>query len=243
MSFVTEGVNVFVEKPISYNMDGVETLLNVCKEQNVVLGYSCNLRYLSCMKLIKTLLDNGSIGKPVSCESYFGYYLPLWHNDNTWKTSYSASETGGILKDDSHSINLIEYLFSNIIDSKGFLVHTNLLDIKKEDITKHIHLTDKNVVCCITSDYINHMYRRTLSIVGEKGNIELDIEKLDNDTFGASVYLHTPTNKEWRVFSCNQKINDMYIDMVSDYISCITNHKEFQCNGVSELKIIDKLTK
>lgn len=234
---------LFIEKPISYSLDGTKTILDLCKENNIVLGCSCNLRYLSGIKLVKTLLDNEAIGKPISCEYYFGYWLPSWHNDDTWKSSYSASETGGILNDDSHSINLIEYLFGDIIESKCFTVHTDLLNIKNEDVTKHIHLTDKNIICGITSDYINHVYRRTLSIVGEKGNIELDIEKLDNDMLGVSVYLHTASNKEWRVFSCNQKTNDMYIDMVLDYITCVMNGTPFQCNGLSEIRIIDKLKK
>jgi len=234
---------IFCEKPLSFSMEGVDTVISMCKERNIKLGCACNLRYLSGIRLIKTLLNSGNFGKIVSCEYYFGHWLPFWHNDNTWKESYSASEKGGIILDDSHSINLIEYLCGNIVESKGILYHTNLLDIKCEDVAMHIHKTDKGVICRITSDYINHIYTRNISIVCEKGNIQFEIERIEDGNIISSVCIHTPEIKEWRVFSCDQPLNSIYIDLIADYINCITNNKEFQCNGVSELKIIDNIKK
>lgn len=234
---------IFCEKPLSFSMEGTETLKSMCDEKNIKIGCSCNLRYLSGIRLVKTLLDSGNFGKIVSCEYYFGHWLPHWHNNDTWKESYSASKNGGVTLDDSHSINLIEYLCGDIIESKGILYHTGLLDIKCEDIATHIHKTDKGVVCRITSDYINHIYTRNVSLVCEKGNIQWEIESIEDGNIISSVCIHTPNIKEWRVFSCNQPLNSMYIDMIVDYMDCATKNKEFQCDGISELKIIDKLKK
>jgi len=235
---------VFIEKPLSFSMEGVDTVISMCKERKIVLGGSCNIRYLSGIQLIKTLLNSGNFGKIVSYEYYFGHWLPFWHNNNSWKESYSASEIGGgILLDDSHSINLVEYLCGNIIESKGILFHTDLLDIKKEDVAIHIHKTDKGVICKITSDYINHVYTRNISIVCEKANIQWEIESIEDGNIISSVFLHTPNIKEWRIFSCDQSLNSMYIDMIADYINCVNNNKEFQCNGILELKIIDNIKK
>lgn len=233
---------IFVEKPLSHNKDGIITLKNICEEQNIKLMTGCNLLFSRGIQLIKTLLDNNSIGSPLSTQYYFGHGLKHWHPDTDYKTSYSAGEHGGILRDDSHAINLVQYLYGNIIQSTGILHRSGELDISNEDIASHIHVTDKNVVCTITSEYLNHQYIRNMFIAGQTGNLQWEISNISTDgNMECSVYIHTLTYEEWRVFDCSEHINDMYLNEIKYFINTVRNNRTPISDGIADVMVIDGL--
>lgn len=235
MSFAVEGIHVFVEKPLSYNMDGIQTLLNICSEQNIKLMCACNLRFLNGINLIKTLLSNNTIGKVYTSQYFYGWDLRKWHLNSDYTKSYSAGIFGGIALDDIHAADLMLYLFNKITDIKGFLTHTKTLKIAKEEIADYTLLCE-DVVCHIHSDYLSPEYTRSLEIYGTEGIIQYDI-------VNGQVNLKTQKIDEWRTFSVAESINMMYLHEMEYYISCISDNVTPVSNGVESLKWILELKK
>ncbi len=233
--FVYKNKHIFVEKPLSHNLNNVSTLVDVCKKNNLKLMCGANLLFDNSVKLVKILIDNNTLGKIYSVDYCFGHFLPTWHETWDYTKSYSCSESsGGILRDDVHALSLIQFLFGNIVESKGIIYNTHSLEVKADDIAKCVHKTNKDIIVSISQDYLNIDYTRNMSIIGEKGNIIWDFA--DNE-----VCLKTKSISEWRIFRTNPDRNQMYIDEIIYYINCIKNNIEPMTNGVCELKILEKI--
>ena len=54
--------DVFVEKPLSLNLEEAENLVNIANKQNKILMVGHVLRYHPCVKKIEQLVKNGDIG-------------------------------------------------------------------------------------------------------------------------------------------------------------------------------------
>jgi len=244
MSFAIEGIHVFVEKPISYSTEGVSDLINICKEKNTKLMCGCNLRFLQSVKLLKMLLNNGSIGRPLTSDYTFGYELRKWHPGTDYTKSYSAGLHGGILLDDIHAIDLFEHLFGKPVDVKGYLINTGILNIKNEDIAEYILKTDNGFTGRIHSDYYSIEYTRNMRILGSQGILEWNMELTDNNEFNSAVYIKTPAINEWRVFrNIIEPVNNMYVNEMQYFINCIENNTEPYSNGRTALETAMKLKK
>lgn len=235
ISFATEKIHIFVEKPLSHSMEGVETLMNICTENNIKLMCGCNLRFLNGIQLVTSLLNNNTIGKVYSAQYFYGWDLRKWHPDSDYTKSYSAGIYGGTALDDVHAVDLMIYLFGKITDIKGYLTHTKTLKIAKEEIADYTLLCE-DVVCHIHSDYLCPEYTRFIEIYGTEGIIQYDIAN-------GQVNLKTQKIDEWRTFDVVEDINTMYLHEMEYYISCISNNITPMSNGVESLKWILELKK
>lgn len=232
--FATKNKHIFIEKPLSYNMDGVNTFVNICREQSIKLMTACNLRFNNGIRLVSILLNNKSIGKPLSCQYYFGHDLRQWHPDRDYTKSYSASYTGGILNDDIHALDLLIYLFGLPVDIKGILYKSGILNIEQEDIASYVIKFDSGVIGSIVSDYLSPSYLRNMQIIGEHGIIHWSFDE-------GYVNLKTKNIDSWRTFNTSEPTNEMYIREMSYFIECIQKDIKPFSDGIEPLKWILKL--
>src|SRR5947209_6487554 len=72
------GCHLFVEKPLSDTLDGVERLLAMVRERNLVTLVGCNMRFHPGLMRVKGLLDEGAIGRLICARVEVGHYLPDW---------------------------------------------------------------------------------------------------------------------------------------------------------------------
>ncbi len=225
---------IFCEKPLSFNSDGTQTLVNICHEKDIVFMTGCNLLFSSGVRLVKMLLDNKTIGNPYYAEYFYGSWLPDWRPGTDYRTSYSASITGGILLDDIHSINLFLYFFGKPTSFKGNLHRTGLLEIKKEDISNTSIDFENGLTTHLHSDYLSKKYMRNVQIFGDKGIIQLDF-------YEGYVNLFTESLPEWRTFNTKEDTNEMYLREMQYFIEAVNNKIDIPFNGVEEMKIVTEI--
>lgn len=93
--FINTGASLFVEKPVANTVDSVFPLINLLDKKKVLFWAACNLRYHEPVRIIKSLVDEGRLGKLISIRFHFGHYLPNWRPDRDYKKTYSAMEKMG----------------------------------------------------------------------------------------------------------------------------------------------------
>jgi predicted dehydrogenase len=59
-------VHLFIEKPLSTSLEGVDDLLEVCAKRRLVLMIGYNLRFSPSLKILRKALIDGRIGRPLS---------------------------------------------------------------------------------------------------------------------------------------------------------------------------------
>ncbi len=53
----------------------------------------CNLRFLPSLQLVRRLVDDGRIGRPLSARAHCGYYLPHWRPTTDYRDAWTLGYT------------------------------------------------------------------------------------------------------------------------------------------------------
>lgn len=211
-----KGCHLFIEKPISHTMEGVDELINIIKEDNLVAMVGYNTRFHPNMKRIKNLLNNNAIGKITSFRAQTGYYLSEWRPGD-YRKSYSANKKlgGGVILDLSHEIDYARWFLGEVKEVFCFSDKLSSLDMNVEDSADILLKFKSGAIGNIHLDYIQRSPSRSFKIIGEEGTIICDLNK-------HVVKLFTTENRRWQVFSEDEyDKNEMYIEEMKHFINCI----------------------
>ena len=228
------GINLFIEKPLSNNLQGIDELLEIVKKNNLVSLVGCNTRFLPSFKLVRKMIKQGKIGKVLSVKVECGFYLPYWHPYEDYRKMYSANKSlgGGVILDDIHEIDSLMWLFGKVRKVFCYADKISNLDIDTEDIAEIFLKFESGVVAQIHLDYLQRTYRRYYEFIGEKGIIIWDY-------ITQKVELYKEKTNQWEVFqeSINTNREIMFIDEIKHFINCI-KRKEQSVNDISSAKKI-----
>ncbi|MDB5866720.1 MAG: Oxidoreductase [Betaproteobacteria bacterium] len=159
---------VLVEKPL---FDGPRELpANTFRAAFV--GY--NLRFHPVVQRLAGLVKDAPA---ISVQAYAGQYLPAWRPSADYRASYSASAArgGGVLRDLSHELDYLTWLFGAWIRVTARGGHLSPLEIDSDDVYA---LMFETRACPIVQLQINYLDRTTkrFAIVNTAGHtIEADI--------------------------------------------------------------------
>ena len=112
-----KGIHLLIEKPISDSSMGVQALINICHQNNVVLMTAYNLRFLPSLIEFKKQLQANKIGNIYSVRSEVGQYLPSWRIDKDYRKSVSSQKKmgGGVLEKEGMKRALREASRSDLV--------------------------------------------------------------------------------------------------------------------------------
>ena len=94
-----ENCHIFVEKPLSHNLNDVDRLIELTKEKELVLMVGYCLRFHPALLFIKKIIDEGKIGRILSFRLETGNYLPDWRPGSDYRKNYAGSFSlgGGVI--------------------------------------------------------------------------------------------------------------------------------------------------
>ena len=129
------GCHLFVEKPLSHTLDGVERLRETVASKGLVALVGCQWRYHPCIRWLRDLLDAKALGRLVRAEIDYGEYLPDWHPYEDYRTSYAARSDlgGGVVLTQIHDYDLAWWLFGPVRTVTASGGHASTLQIDVED--------------------------------------------------------------------------------------------------------------
>lgn len=199
---VKAGCHLFIEKPISHNLSGVDKLLGLAKEKKIVLQVGYCLRFEPELKKIKHKLEQNKIGKVKKATIIAQSCLSDWRPDTDYKQSYSAKKSlgGGVLLDLSHEIDYAVWFFGKVKTVKAKLGYSQELGIETEAEAELKLVFESEVEVEISLDYLNKKHLRNCQIMGEKGNLAWDFKAI--------------VDQGW-------DINEMYIEELKNFIEAI----------------------
>ena len=223
ISAAKHGCHLFIEKPISNTLDGIDELINIVHKKNLVVLIACNLRFHPCLQFIKKSLDEKRIGKVISARVQMGQYLPDWHPWDDYRTMYSAQQSlgGGIILDAIHELDYISWLLGDVTQVFSFSDKLSNLDIDTEDVAEILLRFKSGAIAEVHLDYVQRYPSRSCEIIGEEGSIFLNLRE-------GTVKVYTAEKMEWEVFELlkSYDMNQTYVDEMSHFISCIENKEK-----------------
>ena len=168
---------MFIEKPLSHNIDEVHELIKEVEKRNLVAFMAYNLRFHPMMDKIKIWLERKIIGKLLNVNISLTSRMTDWHPWEDYRKSYVSRKDlgGGVVLSQSHELDYLYYLFGmpEWVFAEGG--NSGILDIDVEDTVTSI-LKFKDVCASLHINYVSKIQKRTLEITGEKGTILWDQE-------------------------------------------------------------------
>jgi predicted dehydrogenase len=218
LSAARHGCHLFIEKPLSHSLDGVDELLHIVAEKGLITLVGCNMRFHPGIAKIKKLLENEAIGKVLCARVQAGQYLPDWHPGEDYRQGYSAKMSlgGGVILDDIHEIDYISWLLGEVSQIVCFSGKLSSLEIDTEDTAEILLWFKSGAIGEVHLDYTQRTYSRSCHIIGEEGTILWDF----NDK---QVKMYSARTEEWQPFpeEPDYDINQMYIEEMQHFIDCI----------------------
>lgn len=232
-----EGIDLFIEKPLSHNLLDVEKLERIINEKDIKVFVAYNLRFLGALKFIKEQLINKVIGAPYFAKIEVGQYLPAWRPERDYSASYSAQKTkgGGVALDLSHELDYMCYLFG--MPNSWSTIKTKVSDLKidADDLFEGLYKFKNNFVCNVHMDYLQQVKRRNLVIIGSNGTIMCDFFK---------KYIKMTINSNEIIIEDENlfDINKTYMDELKHFIKSVESRNE-PCvsigDGINVLKLLE----
>ncbi len=104
LKLVQNKVHIFMEKPIAADDKGLDNVLSLVADNQLVFAVGYIFRFHPGFKKVKELLDSGAIGTVYGARVECGQYLPDWHPWEDYRGFYMSkkNEGGGALLDISH---------------------------------------------------------------------------------------------------------------------------------------------
>lgn len=203
------GVALLIEKPLGTDRSDVATLEAEVAARDLFVHVGSNWKFHPAFKTMKSLLEQGRIGKVVGAQVLAGQWLPDWHSWEDYRRGYSARrDLGGGVVFDSHELDYLTWLLGPAEALVGFAVRTGVLETETEDVAGVCLRLASGAVATLQLDYIQRESRRRYHLTGAEGTIEWDLQ-------AASVNLYCAAEKRTHSIDCRtDDFNEMYVEQM-----------------------------
>lgn len=157
---------VLVEKPLYHRIETDDFAF-----EEIYVAY--NLRFHPCIQYIKNL----NLQDVVSIQAYVGQYLPTWRPRTDYRTSYSASrkQGGGVLRDLSHELDYLLYLFGSWKELVAIQGKYSNLEIDSDDHVGIMYATANTPLIQVQLNYVDHHIQRKIILNTNESTYVIDL--------------------------------------------------------------------
>ena len=235
-----EGLDLFLEKPLSNSLKGVEKLRAIVKKKKLITQMGCNLRFHPCIKKIKSLIEQQKIGRIISAQVKSCSYLPDYHPWEDYRKGYSARKDlgGGVILTQIHEIDYMYWFFQEVENVVSMSGKFSALDVTAEDYMSSLLQFKNKIIGELHMDYFQRPSFRSCKIRGTKGEIYWNS---DNNC----VNIFNMNKRKWETkfdngFSHNLDTYASYVEELKHFLKCVKHRKETINDleqGIATLKI------
>jgi predicted dehydrogenase len=209
------GCHLFIEKPVSHTMEGVERLRAKVESGGLVAMVGCQWRFHPLVRQLRALLRSAALGPLQSAHIAYAEYLPDWHPYEDYRMSYAARAQlgGGVVLTQIHDYDLAWWLFGAPHRVRATGGHLSDLEIDVED-TVDATLETAAVAVRVTQTMATRPPRRSITVEGEQGRATLDLlaGRLDVDA--------RPPLAPVAPIADYQR-NQMFVDEAAQFLECL----------------------
>lgn len=230
------GSHLFLEKPISHSMKGVEDLRRLIQNRGLIALVGFQFRFHPLLRQVKRLLEDNVIGPVVSVQAHWGEYLPGWHPWEDYHQGYSAKSKlgGGVLLTLCHPFDYLRYLLGEVESVSAIQSQIGGLGIEVEDNADVLLKFKSGVIGNVHLDYIQRPPEHYVRIIGQNGTIHWD-------NLAGFLKWHSSKGK-WKKVSVPEGFerNNLFLDEMRHFISCIAKNEQPLCtidDGIKALRI------
>ncbi len=162
--------HVLCEKPLGMTIDQAEKMIQICKEEGVILGTALMMRFLAQHKAALKIIQDGKLGKPVYGRAQLScWYPPI---EGAWRQDPNIGGGGSLMDMGSHCIDLMEMFFGRV-KSVSCFINNNVHSYKSEDSSLVSLYFENGALATVDSFFCipDNSSKNILELYGSKGSI------------------------------------------------------------------------
>lgn len=177
------GCDLFLEKPVSHNLDGLAELTRAAQEGRRVVMVGYQLRFHPCFLSLQRILRSEPLGSLLAVRAAVGEYLPGWHPYEDHRQMYAsrADLGGGVIVTQIHEFDYLYALFG--VPRRLFSIsgHWSHLEIDVEDAASTLmefQFAGRPLPVHLQQDYLQRPPSRSCEVIGDRGKAIMDLSSL-----------------------------------------------------------------
>jgi predicted dehydrogenase len=224
LSCILAGCDIFIEKPLSDSLDGIEELINATRERRRVAMVGYQLRFHPCLRKLGEIVHSGVLGNLLSVRAMIGEYLPSWHPYEDYRQMYAAraDQGGGVVLSQIHEFDYLYSLFG--VPKVVFAIggQWSDLEIDVEDTASALmefQIEGRPLPVHLHQDYLQSPPKRECEVIGDHGRVVMDLRatKVSLYTRGRSG----PEEYSYPEFERNQ----LFLDQTQHFLECVKTRR------------------
>jgi len=236
LALARQGIHLFIEKPLSNTMSGVDELIALCHKRSLILMVGYNFRFYRPLQVMRQAVMDGRIGRPIALRAEAGQYLPDWRPGSNYRQTTSAKHAlgGGAVLELSHELDYARWLVGEVKTVCAQIGHLSNLEIDVEDVAEIILQFSNGAIGSVHLDMIQQPATRTCRIIGTKGTLVWD---------GLShrvQFFSTATNTGLDLHPA-KKIdrNEMYVAELRHFFDCVKRNEVPLVSGEDGRRVLE----
>lgn len=223
LQLVEAGVHLFIEKPLSDNVENLDELKRISSRNSVTVALGYNLRFTHALQVLHRTVTERRYGSVYSVSAEVGQYLPDWRPQQDYRKTVSARKElgGGALLELSHELDYLCWMLGEPVRVIGHVDKVSPLEIDVEDTADCIiefGQGAKRIVALVHLDFLQRARRRECRVICEEATVVWD-------GIANTVLAFTHDNVE-ALYDEPVDANDSYIAELTSFLACIQNKTE-----------------
>ncbi len=215
-----KSVDIFVEKPLSSNLSGVDDVIKKAVKRKSVVMVACNFKFHKGMQMLAEELQKNSYNNPLLARVVLGYYLPDARKKTDYKKNYAAQKDGGgvILDSGIHVINYLESLMGEIDRVMAVEGKTKNLGINSEESAQLTFVHKTGGISSVSLDYLSRRPIHRIEIITKQKLFVLDLKE--------DLLVSDDGKIKKVLYKGDGDVNRMFVDELRHFFECIESRKE-----------------
>ncbi len=222
LEFIQYGLPLYIEKPVVIKQSDVDAIRGCIKKYHYTSAtlVGCNLRYLKSLRIIKSIIQSGQVGRIARVSLQAGQWLPDWRPTQDYRVSYSSDSVrgGGVIWDLIHELDSARFLLGDFDQVKALSSNFEPLEINSEAVAVIIlGKSEGGPLLTIGLDYVSRVPVRKYEIYAEKATLIWDLS-------GKTLVKQTVNGLD--MLSDNPEdfdVSETYIDAMKEFFNAIEN--------------------
>jgi predicted dehydrogenase len=234
-ALAARGVHLFVEKPLSNCMEGVDDLLGLCRRQGVALVLGYNFRFHEPLRVMRQAILDGRIGRVLSVRAEVGQYLPDWRPGSDYRRGVSARSElgGGAVLELSHEIDYVRWLAGEVRQVSAVVGHVSDLEIDVEDVAEITLVFEGGAIGSVHLDMIQRTPARTCRVIGSAGTLAWDGMTNELRSYSSTTGCWTELCR-----ATDRDRNDMYLAELRHFLDCVRGSATSSVTGEDGRRVL-----
>lgn len=233
---------VFIEKPVSDSLVGVDEVLRLLNEKRVVSFVGHNLLFHPIVLALQDFMASREVGRPINIQCQVGQWLPDWHPYEDCQQAYFARKDlgGGVSRTLIHEIHLVTELAGPPVEVCSMLAKSDLLELNVDVISNVMVRHESGCVSQVHLDYIQKPAHRSGLITFERGWMAYDFNESRVVAQGEDDQI---PNVIWS--DKDYDYNEMYVEQAKKFIDYVEEgrmkHPFDVPDSLDSLRIVEAL--